>query len=176
MSMNELAQTPDMFALAEQLAAVKDIKKDLTAQQKENQAIIDELEEKLSLIMIEDEIQRFDKNGKLFYLSITRRASVDPETREELLEWLREHGAGGMITVNAQSLTAYVNEHIDQLEEMQMDPELIDLDFEKKTVELVELVKTYEKVGVNVKKSPAPKKRSTTVAKIGKAGDIDGPI
>jgi len=101
-----------IFLLASQLTAAKLLKEDLKTQQTENQKVIDETEEKLGQLMIESEMQNFNKNGVTYYLTTKFNCSAAAGMQEELFDVLRENDAGDLIkpTVNANSLKSWVKE------------------------------------------------------------------
>lgn len=58
-----------LFELADRLKAARDRKKALDAETKEVGALIEDLDRQLSEAMAEQEVDRFSRNGSLFYLS-----------------------------------------------------------------------------------------------------------
>ena len=58
-----------LFELADRLKAARDRKKELDAEAKANNALIEDLDRQLSEAMAEQEVDRFSRNGSLFYLS-----------------------------------------------------------------------------------------------------------
>jgi hypothetical protein len=77
-------------------------------------AEIDDVEYRLSELMISSETQNFTRAGTMFCLSTTTRASAAAGMKEELFDALRSKGFGELIyeTVNANSLSAFVKEQI----------------------------------------------------------------
>lgn len=131
----------EIFTLADELAALKDRKKALDDELKAVNARIAEIDEILSSRMLEEELQSFNRNGRTFYVQTKTFASAVPERKAELLAWLKENGYGDMVTetVNANTLSAWVRE---QLEESESLPEGLE-----------ELVNVYEKTTVGIRKA-----------------------
>ena|SRR5690606_27570624 len=131
----------EIFGLADELAGLKERKKELEDTLKEVNARIATVEEILSTRMLEEEVQSFNRNGKTFYVQTKTFASAVPERKHELFAWLKDHGFGDMVTetVNANTLSAWVRE---QLEESESLPEGLE-----------ELVNVYEKTTVGIRKA-----------------------
>lgn len=131
----------EIFVLADELAELKDRKKALDDELKAVNARIAEVEEQLASKMVEEEIQSFQRSGKTFYVTTKVFASAVPERKVELFAWLKDHGFGDMVTetVNANTLSAWVRE---QLEESESLPEGLE-----------ELVNVYEKTSVGIRKA-----------------------
>lgn len=131
----------DVFQLADQLADLKRRKKELEDELKEVNAMIAKTDEELSTIMLEEELQSFNRNGQTFYVNTKTYASAVPDKKHELFAWLKNHGYGDMVTetVNANTLSAWVRE---QLEESESLPEGLE-----------ELVNVYEKTTVGIRKA-----------------------
>lgn len=131
-----------MFTLAEQLKALRGTKKDTEAQLKEINATIDATEQQLAEMMIGSETQNFTRNGTMFCLTTTVRASAVAGRKDELFDALKAQGFGTLVTetVNANSLAAFVREQMtengDEL------PGWMD-----------GLVNPFEKTGVSVRRS-----------------------
>ena len=103
-----------MFELADRLKELRDAKKAAEEELKSINAEIDEVEYRLSELMISSETQNFTRAGTMFCLSTTTRASAAAGMKEELFDTLRSKGFGELIyeTVNANSLSAFVKEQI----------------------------------------------------------------
>ncbi|MFS8631294.1 MAG: hypothetical protein LOD92_09100 [Bacillales bacterium] len=84
----------EIFGLADELAGLKERKKELEDTLKEVNARIATVEEILSTRMLEEELQSFNRNGKTFYVQTKTFASAVPEKKAELLAWLKENGYG----------------------------------------------------------------------------------
>lgn len=104
----------EMFALAERLKELRDTKAALEKQTKENNAAIDEVEQQLVKMMVDTETQNFTRGGTMFSLTNKTRASAVADCKEKLYRALKRKGYGDMVyeTVNANSLSAFVNEQI----------------------------------------------------------------
>ena len=131
----------EIFELADKLKAAKNRKKELDAQVKEVTAEIDELDLALSDAMAEAELDRFSRNGNTFYLNTRLFASPAAGRKDELMQALKDQGYGSIVveTVNANTLASFVKEQMAEYGE-----ELPDW--------LSEVVSTYEKVSVGVRK------------------------
>jgi predicted nuclease with TOPRIM domain len=103
-----------MFELADRLKELREAKKAVEEELKSINAEIDEVEYRLSELMISSETQNFTRAGTMFCLSTTTRASAAACMKEELFDALRSKGFGELIyeTVNANSLSAFVKEQI----------------------------------------------------------------
>ena len=132
-----------LFELADQLKAAKDRKKELDARIKETNSLIDDLESKLSEAMAEQEVDRFSRNGSLFYLSSRLYASPKAGEKGALLSALRENGYGDLIieTVNAGTLASFARDRIAESETGEL-PTWLD-----------KVLSTFEKVTVGIRKS-----------------------
>jgi hypothetical protein len=131
-----------MFSLADKLVDLRDEKNDLEAQLKELQAEIGETEFQLAQHMASDEVQNFNRAGRLFCLTNKMRASAAAGRKEELFEALREQGFGDLIveTVNAQTLSSFVKDQ--SAENGDALPDWLD-----------GLVSVFEQTGVSVRKA-----------------------
>ncbi|MBM7686080.1 hypothetical protein [Defluviitalea raffinosedens] len=103
-----------MFELADHLKELREAKKAVEEELKSINAEIDDVEYRLSELMISSETQNFTRAGTMFCLSTTTRASAAAGMKEELFDTLRSKGFGELIyeTVNANSLSAFVKEQI----------------------------------------------------------------
>ncbi len=131
----------EIFEMADKLKAAKDHKKELEAQVKEVTAEIVELDLALSDAMAEAELDRFSRNGNTFYLNTRLFASLAAGRKDELMQTLKDQGYGSIVveTVNANTLASFVKEQI-----AENGDEIPDW--------LSEVVNTYEKVSVGVRK------------------------
>ena len=103
---------------------------------------IDETDFRLSELMAETETQNFTRAGMMFCLTSKTRASAMAGRKEELFAALRGEGFGDLVyeTVNANSLSAFVKEQIE--ENGDVLPEWLD-----------GLVKVFEKTSVSLRKA-----------------------
>lgn len=131
----------EMFKLAENLKALKDEKAELETRLKEVNATIDSVDFELATMMMDSETQNFTVAGTMFCLTNKVRASAVADRKEELYEALRNEGYGDLVyeTVNANSLSAFVKE---QMEEHDDVPEWLN-----------GLVNVFEKTTVGVRKA-----------------------
>ena len=105
-------ESNDLFALADQLRELKETKKRLEDELKAVGLEIDRVDAGLAQRMADAETQNFTRNGTMFCLTSTTRASAAAGRKDELFEALREAGYGDLVyeTVNANSLSAFVKE------------------------------------------------------------------
>ena len=132
-----------LFELADLLKAAKDRKKELDAETKANNAVIEDLDRQLSEAMAEQEVDRFSRNGSLFYLSSRLFASPRAGEKEAMIEALKANGYADLVveTVNAGTLASFAKERIAETETGEL-PGWLDA-----------VISTYEKVSVGVRKS-----------------------
>ena len=105
-------ESNDLFALADELRELKETKKRLEDELKTVGLEIDRVDADLAQRMADAETQNFTRNGTMFCLTSTTRASAAAGRRDELFEALRAAGYGDLVyeTVNANSLSAFVKE------------------------------------------------------------------
>ena len=138
---NEQKQNP-MFELSDRLKALRDEKSDLEDRKKAVEQEIEETDKALVELMINTETQNFTRAGFTFSLTCTTRASANAERKTELFDTLKQEGYGDLVyeTVNANSLSAFVKEQIENNED-----ELPDW--------LEGLVNVYDQKKIGVRKS-----------------------
>jgi len=105
-------ESNELFALADELRELKETKKHLEDELKAIGLVIDRVDACLAQRMADAETQNFNRNGTMFCLTSTTRASVVSGRKDELFDALREAGFGDLVyeTVNANSLSAFVKE------------------------------------------------------------------
>ena len=105
-------ESNELFALADELRALKEAKKYAEQELKEITEEIDRVDAVLSQRMVDTETQNFTRNGTVFCLMNATRASATAGRKDELFEALRSAGYGDLVyeTVNANSLSAFVKE------------------------------------------------------------------
>jgi len=130
-----------IFSLADQLKELKDRKKELDAEAKALGAEIDRLDLELSDAMAEAECERFSRNGSTFYLNTRLFASPAAGRKEDMICALKENGYGDIVTetVNANTLASFVKEQAA-------------LNADEVPAWLADVVSTYEKVSVGIRK------------------------
>ena len=106
--------TDMMYDLAEQLKTLRDEKKEAEQRVKDLGAALDEVEYRLVEMMANTETQNFTRAGTMFSLTTKTRASATADRKDELYAALKAAGYGDLVyeTVNANSLSAFVNEQI----------------------------------------------------------------
>lgn len=130
-----------IFELADQLKAYKEQKKELDAQSKALTAEIERLDLALSDAMADAECERFSRNGSTFYLNTKLYASPVSGKKDELMAALKANGFASIVTetVNANTLASFVKEQIA-------------LNDEEVPAWLSEVVSTFEKTSVGIRK------------------------
>ncbi|HML67405.1 MAG TPA: hypothetical protein PKA81_03340 [Clostridia bacterium] len=105
-------ESNELFALADELRALKEAKKYAEQELKEITEEMDRVDAILAQRMADSETQNFTRNGTMFCLTSTTRASAAAGRKDELFAALREAGYDDLIyeTVNANSLSAFVKE------------------------------------------------------------------
>ena len=135
-------ESNELFALADELRALKEAKKYAEQELKEITEEIDRVDAMLAERMIASETQNFTRNGTMFCLMNATRASATAGRKDELFEALRAAGYGDLVyeTVNANSLSAFVKEQTTENDDSL--PEWLD-----------GLVTVFEKTTVGVRKA-----------------------
>lgn len=134
--------TDVMYDLAERLKRLREEKKEAEQRVKDITAAADEVERQLVSIMTDTETQNFTRAGTMFSLTHKTRASAVAYRKDELYAALKSEGYGDLVyeTVNANSLSAFVNEQITENDEAL--PEWLD-----------GLVNVFEQAKVSVRKA-----------------------
>lgn len=132
----------DVFELADRLVELRARKEELESQLKAVNAELGEVNRQLADRMATEELQGFTRGKHQFYLRTDCFVSVVAERRDDLVAWLKAHGAGELVkeTVHPQTLRAYVRELNDAGE---------------LPAELAEMVRIYEPLVVGVRKVQA---------------------
>jgi vacuolar-type H+-ATPase subunit I/STV1 len=130
-------ESNELFALADELRALKEAKKYAEQELKEITEEMDRVDAILAQRMADTETQNFTRNGTMFCLTSTTRASAAAGRKDELFAALREAGYDDLIyeTVNVNSLSAFVKEQ--SMENGDTLPQWLDglvIVFEKTTV------------------------------------------
>ena len=135
-------ESNELFALADELRALKEAKKYAEQELKEITEEIDRVDAMLAERMIASETQNFTRNGTMFCLMNATRASATAGRKDELFEALRAAGYGDLVyeTVNANSLSAFVKEQTTEKDDSL--PQWLD-----------GLVTVFEKTTVGVRKA-----------------------
>ena len=133
----------DLFILADKLRGLREEKDVQAAVLKEIGDEIKAAEYKLSEAMAEAECPNFTRGDKQFILTATTRWSPETERKEELYAALKEHGYDHLFTVNAQTLTSFVREQVEETADDNGETHVPDW--------LSGLVKSYEDIGITMK-------------------------
>ena len=104
----------EMFALAERFKELRDAKSASEQKTKDINAELDEVEQQLVKMMVDTETQNFTRGGTMFSLTNKTRASAVADYKDKLYRTLKRKGHGDLVyeTVNANSLSAFINEQI----------------------------------------------------------------
>lgn len=131
-----------MYELAEQLKTLRDEKKETEQRVKDINAALNDVEYRLATMMADTEMQNFIRAGTMFSLTHKTRASAAVDRKDELYAALKSEGYGDLVyeTVNANSLSAFVNEQIAENDEAL--PEWLE-----------GLVNVYEQIKVSIRKA-----------------------
>ena len=134
--------TDMMYELAEQLKTLRDEKKETEQRVKDIDAALNDVEYRLATMMADTEMQNFIRAGTMFSLTHKTRASAAVDRKDELYAALKSEGYGDLVyeTVNANSLSAFVNEQIAENDEAL--PEWLE-----------GLVNVYEQIKVSIRKA-----------------------
>ncbi len=131
-----------MFELSDRLFGLREKEAQLKKQLSEINSQIKDTTSQLTEQMVSHEIQNFNRNGRLFYLTTQVYISGVASMRDELHHSLREQGFGDIVkeAVHPQTLRAFVREQIKENDDEL--PEWLD-----------GLVSIYEEEQVRIKKS-----------------------
>ena len=112
--------TDMMYDLAERLKTLRDEKKEAEQRVKDITAALDDVEYRLATMMTDTETQNFTRAGTMFSLTHKTRAYAAADRKDELYAALKAEGYGDLVyeTVNANSLSAFVNEQITENDEL----------------------------------------------------------
>ena len=109
----------DMFELSDRLGELKEKEAQLKKELSAVNVLIKDTTKLLTEQMVNQEIQNFNRNGKVFYLVTNLYVNDVATRREELYQVLREQGFGNLIkaTIHPQTLKAFVKEQIEENDE-----------------------------------------------------------
>lgn len=109
----------DMFELSDRLGKLKEKEAQLKKELSAVNVLIKDTTKLLTEQMVNQEIQNFNRNGKVFYLVTNLYVNDVATRREELYQVLREQGFGDLIkaTIHPQTLKAFVKEQIEENDE-----------------------------------------------------------
>jgi hypothetical protein len=103
-----------LFNLADKLRELRERKDEQSAALKETNAAIEKTESELIEQMTETECSNFTRSGKQFIMTCTTRWSANKDNKEGLYDELKNRGFEHLFTVNAQTLSGFVNEQIQE--------------------------------------------------------------
>lgn len=115
-----VTQKDYIFQLAEKLKKLKQEKESIAGALKSVEDEIAQVESELSTQMLNAELQNFNLNGTLYYLSTKTFANIAADAKEEVYSWLKANGYGDLVyeTVNAQRFSAFVKELLEEEDEL----------------------------------------------------------
>lgn len=133
----------EILEMADKLKALEEEKKEKEQYLKDLNQNIDELNEKLSNAMTDAELDKFTHSGSTFYLKSRLFASAIAGKKDDLIKALKESGNGTLVVeqVNANTLSSFIKEQRDTT------------GCEDVPDYLKDIVKTYEKVSVGIRKA-----------------------
>ncbi|MDR1628537.1 MAG: hypothetical protein LBR79_07215 [Oscillospiraceae bacterium] len=131
-----------MFDLSDKLRSLKDEKTEIDQKLEKVKKQISTVESQLLKLMTEAEIPSFTRQGRIFSISISPKASAIAGLKDELHKTLKAQGYGSLAkeAVNPQSLSSFVKEQIAE-------------NNDKLPSWLEGLVNIYEKTSIGVRKS-----------------------
>ncbi len=133
-----------IFALADELKAKKQQKKELENAVKSVSEEIERIDRELSDAMAEAECPNFSHSGSTFYLNSRLFASPRAGMSEDMIRELKAHGFGDIVkeSVNANTLSSFCKEQIALSGEKESLPDW-----------LSDVVNTFDKVTVGIRKA-----------------------
>lgn len=103
-----------LLILADRLKELRTTKDDLNEKLKTVNAKIDETEESLIQEMANNEMSKFDRDGTLFSLRVSKHSSMKPEEKSSLYSELKEQGYEDLFTINSQTFNSFVKEQMEE--------------------------------------------------------------
>lgn len=101
-----------LLELSDRLKELRDIKSDLEAQAKANNADIDTVQAEMIELMLTDELTSFNRDGVTFSLVVQEYPAAEPERKDDLWNAMRKKGYGHLFTINSQTLQGTLKEII----------------------------------------------------------------
>lgn len=101
---------------------------------------IEETETALIQEMMQAEMSKFDRNGTLFSIRLTKHSSIIPEEKGNLYANLKENGYEDLFSINSQTFNSFCKELMEE-----NDGELPEW--------IADKVKLYEKPSIQLRKS-----------------------
>jgi len=98
--------------LADKVAELRERKDALSAELKEINETLDDAEKDLIAEMVAEDMPKFMRNGRTFYLSVNLRASIKADRKEDCFAWLKANGYAALVqeSVNVRTLASFVKE------------------------------------------------------------------
>lgn len=133
----------EILNMADELKALDEEKKKKEQEVKDLNEKIDELDMKLSEAMATNELDKFTHSGSTFYLKSRLFASPVAGKKEEMIKALKDSGNGSLVVeqVNANTLSSFIKEQREST------------GCEDVPDYLKDIVKTYEKISVGIRKA-----------------------
>jgi len=148
-----------LFALSDKLRSLRAEKDDFTAMMKEINGEIEDVSRQLTDAMMDAECTSFTRGDRQFIITTTTRWSAEPDRKQELYDALRTNGYEHLFTVNAQTLSAFVRELMENAQDAgDQLPSVGTFDGnvcrDTRPPDWISgLVKSYDDVGITIKKS-----------------------
>lgn len=105
-------ETNPMLLLADELVEVRAELEQLEEQTKNLNERKGQIEQQLLEMMVNEEVEKFTRNGRTFYPTCRTFASIKGECKDEALAWLKENGFGDLVKeqIHPQSLSSWYKE------------------------------------------------------------------
>jgi hypothetical protein len=132
-----------LFILADKLRSLREEKDDHTAILKEITSEIAETEAELVSAMVDAECPNFTRGDKQFVMTTKTHWSPEKERKEDLYAALKEYGHEELFTVNAQTLSSFVKEQIEETADENGETSIPDW--------LEGLVTSYDNTGITMR-------------------------
>jgi hypothetical protein len=133
----------ELFQIADKLKNLRNEKDDQTAILKEITSEISEVETELIAAMIDAECPNFTHGDKQFVMTTKTHWSPEKDRKEELYTALKENGHEELFTVNAQTLSSFVKEQIEETADENGETQIPDW--------LAGLVSSYDNTGITMR-------------------------
>ena len=136
----------EILALADYFKALREERDTLKGQLTEVNAALEKAEHQLTDMMAEAECPNFTRGGRQFIMTTTTRWSAEAERKQELYDALWANGYDHLFTVNHQTLGSFVREQVEETADDNGETHVPGW--------LDGLVKSYDDIGITMKKAP----------------------
>ena len=130
----------NLFELADELYALRQKKQELEEQVKALNKEIESKQQQMVELMLDEEIDKFSRNGRLFYMAVKTRVSPKAGMKPKLIEWLKESEYADLVKedVHARTLESWARELIEN---------------EELPPEVEEMLNIYDQTVINIRKA-----------------------